>query len=317
MYSVVTPVYKNEDGISDLLVALSQLNRDLGHNLEAVLVVDGSPDQSAEILQKRLPEQSFRSQLILLSRNFGSFAAIRVGLEHAHGPLYAVLAADLQEPPDLLRRFFVSLEADEADVVLGTRETRADSFFTRLPAQLFWSMYRRLVVHQMPPGGVDVFGCSQAFRDYLLTCEETNTSLIALVLWLGFRRKDLPYHRVTRQHGRSAWSFRKRLNYLLDSIFAFTDLPVKALLALGAGGVAFSFLFGIAVLVARWSGHVALAGYAPTILAVLFFGGINVFGLGIVGSYAWRAYENTKRRPLAVTMRTWSYPPHGPGEAEL
>jgi hypothetical protein len=168
----------------------------------------------------------------------------------------------------------------------------------------------------MPPGGVDVFGCSQAFRDCLLSCEEANTSLVALVLWLGFRRKQVPYRRLTRQHGQSAWSFRRRLNYLLDSIFAFTDLPVKALLAVGAAGVTFSFLFGIAVLVARWTGHVALAGYAPTILAVLFFGGINVFGLGIVGSYAWRAYENTKRRPLAVTMRNWSYPPAGETEVD-
>lgn len=153
-----------------------------------------------------------------------------------------------------------------------------------------------------------MFGCNEAFRNCLLSCEETNTSLIAMIFWLGFRRKQVSYDRRERTHGVSAWTFRKKINYLMDSVFAFTDLPIKFLLGLGVVGVAVSVFFGLLVLFARLSGLLTLPGYAATMLMVLFFGGINTFGLGLVGSYAWRGYENTKHRPLAIILREFKFP---------
>lgn len=308
LYSLIIPVYKNQDSIPDLVFAVESMNKQLDGQLEAVFVVDGSPDKSADLLQSLLSQQSFASSLILLSRNFGSFSAIRVGLQHANGPYFAVMAADLQEPPELVFNFFQTLSENEFDVVIGTREARADPLVSRLSANLFWAAYRKFIVPQMPVGGVDVFGCNQAFRDCLLSCEEANTSLIALLFWLGFRRKQVAYTRRERTHGVSAWTFRKKVNYLMDSVFAFTDLPVKVLLALGGMGVVVSLLFGMVVLFARLSGLLTLPGYAATMLMVLFFGGINTLGLGLVGSYAWRGYENSKRRPLAITLRALKFP---------
>lgn len=307
MFSLVVPVYKNEASMQPLLEALADISRRAPSELEVVFVVDGSPDRCAELLQDNLKLQPFASQLIVLSRNFGSFAAIRVGLQHACGSYFAVMAADLQEPPELVLEFFSALATEDVDIVIGTREARDDPWRSRLAANLFWGAYRRFVVPQMPVGGVDVFGCNKEFRDCLLSCEESNTSLIALLFWLGFRRKQVAYKRRERLHGSSAWTLKKKVNYLLDSVFAFTDLPVKLLLALGAVGVAVSVLLGGAVLAARLSGALDVPGYAATMLVVLFFGGINMFGLGLVGSYVWRAYENTKRRPLAVKARQWRF----------
>lgn len=307
-YSLIIPVYKNQHSLPDLIDTINFISQKLDNALlEVVFVVDGSPDQSAEILQSLLPSQSFISQLIILSRNFGSFAAIRVGLQYATGSYFAVMAADLQEPPELIVDFFKTLLKDKIDIVIGVRAARDDPWLSRFSAKLFWSSYRKFVVPEMPGGGVDIFGCNLAFRDCLLSCKEANTSLVALLFWLGFKRAEIVYTRRERVHGVSAWTFKKKINYLMDSVFAFTDLPVKFLLGLGAVGVGTSLVFGFVVLLARFFDVQTIPGYSATILMILFFGGINMLGLGIIGSYTWRGYENTKRRPLAIILRQLTF----------
>ena len=299
-YSVVIPVYKNEASIPRLLEALTAMNQDLNGQLEAVFVVDGSPDQSYALLRDAIDKLAFPAQLLAHSRNFGSFPAIRSGLEVARGEYYGVMAADLQEPPELLVAFFMALDADECDVAIGTRVGRNDPLISRLSSGLFWGLYRRLVVRDMPKGGVDVFGCNRQFRDQLLQLEESRSSLIGLIFWLGFRRKLVGYERQLRQEGKSAWTLSKKVDYMMDSIFAFTDYPIRLLIRIGAIGSLLSALFGMIILIARLSGAIEVPGYAATMIAVLFLGALNLFALGMVGDYAWRGYENTKQRPLAV-----------------
>ncbi|MCA1684794.1 MAG: glycosyltransferase family 2 protein, partial [Planctomycetia bacterium] len=212
MNSLIIPVYKNEASIPALVGALGELNASLGGDLEVVFVVDGSPDHSASLLRDGLPGAPFRSELVELSRNFGSFAAIRLGLAVARGPYYAVMAADLQEPPELALAFFRCLAGEPVDVVCGHRVGRDDPLTSRLASGLFWGSYRRLVQREIPPGGVDVFACNQAVRDALLKFDETNTSLVGQLFWLGFRRKFVPYQRRPRHGGgKSGWSFRRKL----------------------------------------------------------------------------------------------------------
>jgi len=299
-YSVIIPVYKNEASISRLLQTLEEINANLENQLEAVFVVDGSPDQSYALLKKGISELSFPAQLLAHSRNFGSFPAIRSGLMAARGNFFGVMAADLQEPPELLVEFFKALAADECDVAIGTRIGRNDPFFSRFTSGLFWGIYRRLVMPEMPEGGVDVFGCNRLFREQLLKLEESRSSLIALIFWLGFRRKIVGYERQLRQEGQSAWTFRKKLDYMMDSIFAFTDYPIRLLMRIGSIGSVLLILLGIVVLFAKLSGTIDVPGYAATMLVILFLGALNLFGLGLVGTYAWRAYENTKQRPLSI-----------------
>jgi len=304
MYSLVIPVYKNEGSLDELLLALGALNRSLGGKLEVVFVVDGSPDACFAVLRERLPACCFASRLVLLSRNFGSFAAIREGLRVAHGPLFAVMAADLQEPPELVERFFRALEAEPVDVVYGEREARADSLGTRLSSNSFWWLFRRLVNPAVPAGGVDVFGCNTAARDTLVSFIESNSSLVGQLFWMGYRRKGIRYGRLPRKVGKSAWTLGKKVKYLSDSLFAFSDLPIRVLAALGAVGLLGSTALGLVVLIVRLGGTVPVPGYAATVLTVIFFAALNSFGLGIVGSYVWRTFENTKGRPLAIVMRS-------------
>jgi glycosyltransferase involved in cell wall biosynthesis len=312
MLSVVVPLYRNEESLPALLEALSSLSesvrRDQQESCEVVFVIDGSPDRCELLLRERLAAMPFPSKLVTHSRNFGAFAAVRTGLAAGGGDYHAVMAADLQEPPELPARFLEVLKSGEVDVVVGQREGgRADPWSSRLASSVFWILYRRLVMSDIPPGGVDVFGCTRRVRDLLLTLNEANSSLIGQLFWLGFRRRTVSYARRQRRHGRSAWSSTRRLRYLADSVFSFTDLPIRILIALGIGGVALAAVLTSIVLLSRLAGNISVPGYTATVITVLFFGALNCLGLGMVGTYAWRAFENTKSRPLAVVASETSF----------
>ena len=162
--SVVVPVYRNEATLPALLLEIAELRQQRPDPFEVVFVIDGSPDNSYALLKQRLPEMPFPSQLVSLSRNFGSFAAIRAGLAAAKGEFIAILAADLQQPVSSVGQFFAALEHG-ADIVVGQRSSRDDPWLSRVAATTFWKLYRRFVQPEMPVGGADSFACRRHVRD--------------------------------------------------------------------------------------------------------------------------------------------------------
>ena len=299
-FSLVVPIYKSEDNLPKLFDSVNELSVLLQRQLEVVFVVDGSPDNSLKILLCHKPKFAHPVQIIELSRNFGSFQAIRVGIESSIGEFIAVCSADMQEPIELLVSFFKSLEDGECDIALGTRRSRNDGWFNDLSSNLFWKTYRRYVMKDVPVGGVDIFACNANFRRSLLALNETRSSLIAQIFWLGFRRKFIEYDRAKRSAGKSSWSTKKKIDYMLDSIYSFTDLPIRLVTMTGAIGAIGAILVGIVILVLRLLNFIEVPGYTPILLSVLFLGALNLFAIGIVGTYIWRTFENSKARPLAV-----------------
>ncbi len=303
MYSIIIPVYRNEGNLPSLLICLEALRRELDLPLEVVFVVDGSPDGSFAYLKENLPRQSFEYQLLLLSRNFGSTLAVRAGMEAAHGQWYGVMAADLQEPPELMIRFFRRLATGECDIVVGRRENRNDPWFSQLASRWFWKIYRRWVQKEIPEGGVDVFACNRVFRDHLLALREANSTLIGLIFWMGFRREEVTYQRLPRLVGKSAWRFSAKIRYMLDTVFAFSGLPIRLLTFSGGIGLFIAVVWGGLILIDRLFIHTTqIPGYSATAILILFFGGLNLFGLGVIGEYLWRTFENTKNRPLFFVL---------------
>lgn len=302
-HSIVVPVYRNEETLPALVERLDGLAARLDGGLETIFVVDGSPDGSLELLRSLLrSERRFTSQLIALSRNFGSFSAIKAGLAQARGDFVAVMAADLQEPESLIEDFFSALATGDYDVAVGVRAKRDDPAGGAFASRLFWWTYRMLVQREIPPGGVDVFATTRDVASRLAQLEESHTSLVGLLYWLGFRRTEIPYARQARPAGKSAWSLRRRIRYLQDSIYSFTSLPIAAITVLGVVGVVASLSWA-AIVVGFWAaGRIEVPGYTPLMLALLFMASSVLIGLGIVGSYVWRTYENSKGRPTAVTM---------------
>lgn len=299
-FSLVVPVYGNEGTIARVVAVVRELASTLPGRLELVVVVDGSLDRSEELVRAELAAGGLDAQLLTHSRNFGSFAAIRSGLAVARGRWLAVMAADLQEPVELVQAFFAALAEDRADVTVGVRRSRQDPALVSLSSRASWGFYRRLIQKEMPPGGIDVFGCTAAVRDQLLALPERNSSLVGLLLWIGFRRLEIPYDRVARDDGRSGWTFRNRVHYLADSAYAFSSLPLRLLTWMGALGTGAALVGSAVVFVAWLAGTINVPGYTPLILSVLLFHSLTLFGLGILGAYLWRTFENTKQRPGSI-----------------
>jgi glycosyltransferase involved in cell wall biosynthesis len=212
----------------------------------------------------------------------------------------AVMAADLQEPPELIFQFFEVLGSGRADIVFGVRGGRSDPWLSEVASSLFWFVYRNFVIKDMPRGGVDIFGCTREVRDHLLRLQGIDTNLIALLFWLGYRREYIVYKRQRRLEGTSAWTFGKKLRYCLNSIFNFTDLPIQLLLYAGAVALLLAVSASLLVIAAKLRGDIPVPGYTPIVLATLFFGALTSLGFGIVGQYLWLGLQISRRRPNYV-----------------
>jgi len=307
MYSVVIPVYGNELTLATVISRLSEVAGRLDGPMEAVFVIDGSPDGSLLLLRRLLPEAKIPSQVVVHSRNFGSFPAIRTGLSVARGRYIGVMAADLQEPPELMEAFFERLRSGEVDVTVGRRESRADPALSSVASRAFWWLYRRTINRSIPRGGVDVFGCTREVATELLRLGESHSSLVGLLFWIGFRREEVPYQRVARGSGSSGWTLHKRIRYLLDSVFSFTDIPISLLSTVGLVGGLLTTVAAIVVFVGWATGRILNPGYTPLMLVMLFSTFTLLSGLGIVGSYVWRTFENSKGRPVSIPMTAEEY----------
>ena len=298
-HSVVVPVYRNEATLPSLLAQLAALHEESALSFEVVFVIDGSPDNSLAYLKTHLGTMPFPSQLVSLSRNFGSFAAIRAGMSLATGDAIAVLVADLQQPISSVRQFF-DVIAEGADIAVGQRESRSDPWLSQVAARIFWGLYRRFVQPGIPSGGIDSFACTQQVRNILVSLPEANTTLVGLLLWVGFKRQVVRYHRAARPAGRSGWTFARKLRYAFDATFAFSDLPITLMIVAGTLGISGAIFLSIAVTVAWAIGAIPVQGYTPLILVSLFSFSTTLLALGIVGGYVWRVFENTKGRPTHV-----------------
>jgi glycosyltransferase involved in cell wall biosynthesis len=310
-YSVVVPVYGNAETLGQVVDRLVAMDDELGGGLEAVFVVDGSPDDSLAVLKDLLPGCPISSQVIAHSRNFGSFAAIRTGFKHCRGEWVAAMAADLQEPPELVRDFFLALRSGRVDVTVGRRTKRQDPLLSSVLARVFWGLYRRVVHRAIPPGGVDIFGCTATVARQLVDLEESHSSLVGLLYWVGFRRLEIPYERQERTSGKSGWSVKRKFRYLLDSVYSFTDLPITLLVLVGAVGSVLTLAISAVTIVARLAGLIVVPGYTALMLVTLMSATSILLGLGVVGSYVWRTYENSKQRPQAIVMSRELHGPQG------
>jgi hypothetical protein len=197
---------------------------------------------------------------------------------------------------------FKKLSKHNSNIVIGKRIERRDSYLNNLYSNMFWKIYKKYIQNDVPPGGVDIFGCDKLVRDVLISLRESNSSLIGLLFWIGFKREYVDYSRVKRKYGKSAWSFNKKVKYMTDSIFSFSDLPIKILIKFGLIGILMSAALSLIVIISKLTGAITVPGYTATLLIVSFFSSINLFSFGIIGLYVWRMFENTKHRPNTIIM---------------
>ena len=297
--SIVVPVYHNQDTLPELHARLAATcDGTTQIPFEIIYVNDGSADTSAKVLSS-IAGMDERARVVTLSRNFGSQAAIMAGLAHATGSHVAMIAADLQEPPEIIADLWRACQ-NGAEIALATRSTRGDPWPSRLFADAFYRLLRRFAIPAMPPGGFDCFVATRRVGDLLLAQARPNLYLPGELLWLGFDRAIIPYDRLARPAGHSMWTFWKKVRFLLDSFVAFSYAPIRLTSTIGLVVAVAGFLYAAVILGLRLTTGFPIEGWASLAVIVLVLGGVQLVVIGTLGEYLWRALDLARARPLYI-----------------
>ncbi len=300
MISIVVPLYNEEGNIDELLRRISDvlIGLDGSPDCEIVCVNDGSTDGTLERL-RQIARTDDRMVIVDLSRNFGHQLAATAGIDAAVGDAVILMDGDLQDPPELIAEFIAQWRAGY-DVVYATRRSRrGESRFKLLTARVFYRIVRRLTNISIPVDTGDFRLMSRRVVSALKTTRERHRFIRGLVSWVGFRQIGVPYDRDVRYSGKSKYPISKMVRFAIDGITSFSEVPLRFASYLGFFASAFAFIYVIFVLIRDALGYNE-PGYTSTIITVLFLGGVQLVGIGILGEYVGRIYEEIKARPLYI-----------------
>jgi dolichol-phosphate mannosyltransferase len=308
LLSVVVPVYGNASDLRALHERLSAAIATVPElDSELVFVDDGSPDDSFAVLEALAAEDT-RVRVLGLSRNFGSNAAILAGLAEARGDAVMTLAADLQDPPELVGPLTAAWR-EGAQVVLAVRRKRDDPLASRLLAWAFNRLFRLLVFPQFPRGGFDLVLLDRPVVNAILAMPEKNSYLFGQVLWVGFRRATVLYDRAARRSGRSRWTLWRKVKYFIDAFTAFSYLPVRVASVLGLLLACLGFAYAALMIVLRLRGDIVEPrGFSALLVVILVTSGAQLVVAGLTGEYLWRVLEEVRPRPPYVVARRVNAP---------
>lgn len=305
-FSIIIPVYYNQLNLPETIPELLNLASEMArYNLELVFVNDGSGDRSLEILlefQSRFPQTI---TVVNLTRNFGSMAAIQAGLTVAAGDCVGMIAADLQDPPELFLEMLGYWEKG-SKAVFAVRQDREESFIQKFFSNSYYSLIQKFAIKNYPDGGFDFFLIDRQVVSELNRIQEKNTNLMTLIFWLGFQPIQIPYIRRQRKKGKSRWTLSKKIKLFIDTFVAFSYYPIRALSLIGLLVAIGSFFYGLFILFYWFSFGIPVQGYVPIMLVITFTSGIQMTMLGILGEYLWRTLDEIRRRPPFVIDEVYS-----------
>jgi len=295
--SIVVPVYYNEESLTILHAELRKIEpalAELGLKMRLIFVDDGSGDQSLNNLLD-IQRQMLDCVVVKLTRNFGAVNAAKAGFSFVEGECFVLIAADLQDPVDMIPEM-ARCWREGNKLVLLVRERREDPVFSKIASSIYYFLLRRLVFADYPKRGFDVALMDGAMLPYIRNSgKNVNPNLFAY--YLGFKTKQIPYIRAARRFGHSRWTLSKKIRYFLDSIFGFSILPLRIAMLLGLTISAGSFLYAAFVVGSTLLNGSSFPGF-PTIVALLaFVSGISLFVSGMIGEYVWRVFDEINKRP--------------------
>jgi glycosyltransferase involved in cell wall biosynthesis len=299
--SIVIPVYCNQESLKILFERLILLEKNLKSNYklatEIIFIDDGSYDNSWDVL---LLIKNIRpsTKVIRLTRNFGGVHAVKIGFQNLTGDAFTMLAADLQDPPELILDMANQwLKGNK--FVICEREIRNDSFLKILFSNIYYKIIRLLVIKDYPMGGFDMALMDKVFLPYLQKAAKSSFPPI-LAYWLGFKPFVIKYARGIRMHGKSRWSFKKRLNTFFDVFFGFSINPIRFISIVGTLVSLLSFVYGLFIFFSVFANGIKVPGYTSIMVLISFLLGMIILMLGIIGEYLWRVLDEVNGRPEAV-----------------
>jgi polyisoprenyl-phosphate glycosyltransferase len=318
--SVIIPCYFNEENIpvtAQTLIANEALF-DSDVEFEYVLVDDGSKDKTFQAILAFRAQFPQKVKALKLAANVGSHNAILAGLHHATGDVCVILAADLQDPPELIPEMMKHWKQG-TKLVLANRTDREESFGQRFFATTFHALIKRLALKNVPDGGFDLALFDAALKDEIVRMSEKNTHILYLLVWLGYEYINIPYTRRKRDIGISRWTLAKKVKLLVDSFIAFSFFPIRAISVIGLVLGLAAFGYGGFVIIARFFGWIPyVQGWSSLMVVLMLVSAFQMIALGIIGEYVWRALDSSRSRPNFIietiidkTSKT-STSPHSP-----
>lgn len=302
--SIVVPCHDEAQTIVPFHARLSAVLAGLGLSYEIICVNDGSHDETLSRLLA-LQGQEPSLHILDLSRNFGKEAALTAGLDQACGSLVIPIDADLQDPPELIPDLIAKWR-EGYDVVNAVRERReGESWGKRGSAHLFYRILNRLSDVPIPPDTGDFRLLSRAAADALRQMPERRRFMKGMFAWVGFPTAEVRYRRAGRHAGHSHWTYWRLWNFALEGITSFSQVPLRVATYLGLATALLSLLYGAFLALRTLLFGNPVNGYPSIMVAILFLGGMQLLGLGVIGEYIGRIYEETKHRPVYIIRRSW------------
>ena len=304
LVSIVIPVFNEQEGIKLLLERLAGATSQLAaYQWELVFVDDGSSDDTVNSIAKYRSFFPGPIKVVEFSRNFGHQPALLAGLQTAQGELIFCIDADLQDPPELFAEM-LQKNAEGFDVVYAVRKGRAESLPKRCAYSLFYRLMKKMTDVPIPVDAGDFGLVSRRVADVMTRYPDKDLFLRGLRGWSGFRQTGVEYQRPKRAAGETKYSFSKLMKLAFSGWLGFSSLPLRFATSMGMLAVALCLCFGIYALIGRLFFHSTPAGWTSLMLAILFFGGVQLLSIGILGEYIGRIYKQIQPRPLYVIKET-------------
>jgi glycosyltransferase involved in cell wall biosynthesis len=309
--SLIVPMRNEAANISPFYERVRSVLDPLGESWEMVCVNDGSGDATLHRLLT-LRTQDPRVMVIDLSRNFGKEAALTAGLDHARGDAVIPMDADLQDPPELIPELLARWR-EGFEVVLAIRTSRAsDSFIKRTTARLFYRFINRLSTVPIPANAGDFRLMSREVVEALQQLPERRRFMKGLFAWVGFKTAEVHYQRPPRHAGQTNFNYWRLWNFALEGITSFSHIPLKMSSYFGLLVSFFAFLYAVKIIIDTWVYGNPVKGYPSIMVAILFFSGVQLVAIGVIGEYLGRLYEESKQRPVYLIRKCYGPPPSEP-----
>ncbi len=303
--SIVIPVFSNADTLTELIDRVEKVEIDLGKidiSLQIIFVNDASIDNSLEILL-RFSRRRDNVKVIDLARNFGGIAASKAGWEYVQGEAFVTLAADLQEPPELILDMVKEWKLGNK-LVICERENRDDKKIDKALSNLFYKFVRKYIVKDYPSGGFDLALLDSKYIEYLRN--SSKSTYPAFLIWsLGLNPKKIRYKRMARRGGRSGWTFLKKINAAIGIVSTFSTKPLRFAVIFGAIISTLSFAYGFSVVIFSLLKTIPVPGFATIICLITFMLGTIIIILGIIGEYLLKISIELDKRPTFVIKEVY------------
>jgi len=268
------------------------------------LSMSGSKDQTLKELLKFKEEFPDKVKIIKLSGNFGAYNAILAGMNYASGDCNVILTADLQDPPDLIPKMY-DYWIRGIKLVIANRQDREESIFRRLFSNTYHFLIKKFALKEVPKGGYDLVLFDKQLRDEVVKINEKNTNQIYLLSWLNYDFVNIPYTRKKRDIGVSKWTLQKKIKLFVDSFVSFSFFPIRMISVTGLILGLFSFLYGMFVIYAKFTGLVPIQGWSAIMVVLLLVSSFQMVALGIIGEYVWRAMDAARKRPNFIVEKVY------------